>query len=150
VNGVIETATGDLLRAGFCDFVAGTGETLHADVPFPAQTRDGGFTQHHRWNGTDWILANSPAAVWPESKGIHIEEMYDTGRRLTRETWFATKTAPKVFTDKVTEITYNYTGAALTQITTKRYRVDGTVAETVTETISTETNVSSTVVRKER
>ena len=62
-NGVIETVTGILLRAGFSDFVAGAGEALRSDVPVPAQTRhQEGQTQMHRWNGTAWVLTTNPAA----------------------------------------------------------------------------------------
>ncbi len=61
MNGVIETASGDLLRAGFCDFLndgsfnAGT-ETNRADVPYPAKVKGNEFgDKFHRWNGSAWV-----------------------------------------------------------------------------------------------
>jgi hypothetical protein len=65
MNGVIETATGDLLRAGYTDFSAdgsfdsGT-ESYRTDVPLNAATKnspndDGTWS---RWDGSDWISAS--------------------------------------------------------------------------------------------
>lgn len=57
VNGIIETSSGDLLRAGVSSFVAGAGESLRADVPFPFKVKgQKGETQMHRWNGVSWVL----------------------------------------------------------------------------------------------
>ena len=65
-NGVIETATGDLLRAGYCDFVTdgslnvGT-ETVKTDVPcLPKAKGKNGLTAMHRWTGTEWIEVPQP------------------------------------------------------------------------------------------
>lgn len=60
-NGVIETATGDLLRAaakpyGFANdgsFNAGI-ETVRTDVPVPAEIRGGASSTHDRWAGSEW------------------------------------------------------------------------------------------------
>jgi hypothetical protein len=59
---VIETSTGDLLRAGFCvfdddgSFDSGT-ETERTDCPQPAKTKgEAGESQKHRWNGSAWVL----------------------------------------------------------------------------------------------
>ena len=65
--GVIETATGDLLRAGFCDcfetdgsFNAGT-ETCRSDVPFPSKIKgDPDEANMHRWNGSAWVEVAQP------------------------------------------------------------------------------------------
>lgn len=64
-NGVIETSTGDLLRAGYCDFANDGGfdaatETLKTGVPHPSATKkspraDGTWD---RWNGTAWVSAS--------------------------------------------------------------------------------------------
>ena len=65
-NGVIETASGDLLRSGFCDFSSdgafnGGTETAKTDVPFPSKARgDEEETQMHRWSGTEWTLVSQP------------------------------------------------------------------------------------------
>lgn len=61
-NGIIETSTGDLLRAGFVNFTAGAGETLRTDVPIPAKVRDNeDFDKFHRWNGSTWEeVSNTP------------------------------------------------------------------------------------------
>ena len=65
--GVIETTSGDLLRAGFCDFTtdgsfcqAGT-ETERTDAPHPAKVKgDPDETMMHRWNGSTWIEVAQP------------------------------------------------------------------------------------------
>ena len=65
-NGVIETATGDLLRAGYCDFTtdgsfdSGT-ETERTDVPHPSKVRgQEDYANMHRWNGTAWVEVAQP------------------------------------------------------------------------------------------
>ena len=61
LNGVIETSTGDLLRAGFSDFendgsFDGGTETFRTDVPFPAKIRgDQDNSVMQRWTGSEWI-----------------------------------------------------------------------------------------------
>jgi len=64
VNGIIEDATGDLLRAGFGTFTPGVGESLRTDVPEPPLRRENTVSaQMHRWNGASWILvANIPGS----------------------------------------------------------------------------------------
>ncbi len=67
-NGVIETATGDLLRAGFSDFLndgsfnAGT-ESYRTDVPFPGKVRYGGDANMHRWSGSEWVEVTAPPPI---------------------------------------------------------------------------------------
>jgi hypothetical protein len=65
-NGVIETSSGDLLRAGYCDFTgdgsfdSGT-ETERTDCPHPAMTKgDPDETNMHRWNGSIWTEVAQP------------------------------------------------------------------------------------------
>ncbi len=67
-NGVIETTTGDLLRAALAPydfsidgaFDAAT-ETVKTDVPRPAKVRyQQGETQMHRWSGSTWVLVTQP------------------------------------------------------------------------------------------
>lgn len=54
-NGIIETATGDLLEAGFVNYTAGAGESVRTDVPEPAKVRGNfEFSTFHRWNGSAW------------------------------------------------------------------------------------------------
>ena len=61
MNGVYETATGDLLRAGFSTFTAGAGETLRSDVPEPPLRRRYGTSGNmHRWNGSAWVEVAQP------------------------------------------------------------------------------------------
>jgi len=71
-NGVIETSSGDLLRAGYSDFLndgsfdSGT-ETYKTDVPIPAKVKyQSGETQMNRWNGSAWVLVSQPT-VQPET-----------------------------------------------------------------------------------
>lgn len=61
--GVIETATGDLIRAGYCSFIGQFDSETHeqrTDVPVPAkissQKQPGPVTptHFHRWTGTEW------------------------------------------------------------------------------------------------
>ncbi len=65
-NGVIETASGDLLRSGFCDFehdgsFEPSTETHMSNVPFPSKCKgDEGETKMDRWNGLEWIEVDQP------------------------------------------------------------------------------------------
>ena len=62
-NGVIETSTGNLLRAGFCDFEndgtfdSGT-ETYKTGVVCPSKIKkdfdSGKNTDYHHWSGSEW------------------------------------------------------------------------------------------------
>lgn len=60
-NGVIETSSGDLLRAGKVDWTLdgsfdGTIETVRTDVPTPPKVRGNrNFPQYRRWNGAAWV-----------------------------------------------------------------------------------------------
>jgi len=64
--GVIETATGDLLKAGYCDFendgsFDSATQTQRTDVPSPAKCRGPEEEEKmHRWNGTVWIEVDQP------------------------------------------------------------------------------------------
>ena len=64
--GVIETSSGDLLRAGYCDFendgsFDSGSETIRSDAPEPAKVRgDSDESQMHRWNGSAWVLVAQP------------------------------------------------------------------------------------------
>ena len=92
-NGVIEIATGDLLRAGFCDFSSdgafdSSKEECRTDVPFPAVSRGSG--SWHRWNGSAWVVVSDLTV----SKKVRILELktaiteyigahYDSGQQNT-------------------------------------------------------------------
>ena len=65
INGVIETSSGDLLRAGFVNFSSeptfnGGTETYKTDVPHPPKCRDGRdengsvYATKHNWTGSAW------------------------------------------------------------------------------------------------
>jgi len=63
---VIETSSGDLLRAGFTDF-SGDGsfdsgsEEYRVDCPHPAKRRgQPGESNMHRWNGSAWVEVAQP------------------------------------------------------------------------------------------
>ena len=65
INGVIETSSGDLLKAGYCNwsvdghFDGGT-QTYRTDVPCPPKVKGlKGFTVWHRWNGSAWVEVSS-------------------------------------------------------------------------------------------
>lgn len=61
MNGVIQTATGLLLRAGDGGFTAGPGETLRSDVPEPPfRLEDPRSAVVHRWNQTQWVKIPKP------------------------------------------------------------------------------------------
>lgn len=92
-NGVIETATGDLLRAGFCDFSSDgafdpSRESVRADVPFPATARGG--VAWHRWNGNAWIVVSDLLVAKKErllamktEVSEYINAHYDQGQQNT-------------------------------------------------------------------
>lgn len=76
-HGVIETATGILLRAGFVSFVAGAGETERTDVPHPAQVRgDQENALMDRWDGSLEVPA------WVEVTNV-LEELVDIKEQTT-------------------------------------------------------------------
>jgi len=60
-NGVIETSTGDLLRAGYCDFENDGSfnpeiESYMTSIPNPGKTKGSPFfTKMDRWTGSGWI-----------------------------------------------------------------------------------------------
>ncbi len=77
-NGVIEKDTGDLLRAGFCDFPEGSfdpaTEEVRADVPFPPKVRSSPEeTQLHRWNGSAWEVAEESLDRYKAKKKLAID-----------------------------------------------------------------------------
>lgn len=66
-RGVIETASGDLLRSGIGVDFTNDGqfdpatETERTDVPIPATCRlPGASGNHHRWNGSAWVEVAQP------------------------------------------------------------------------------------------
>lgn len=68
-NGVIETSTGDLLRAsyGTVSPAAGAGETARFDVPEPFKVRQPGVQDtYHNWNGVDWVEFANPGFKDPQ------------------------------------------------------------------------------------
>jgi len=60
-NGVIETATGDLIRAGFSDWendgdFDSDNESYRTDVPCPFYVKGKqDLDKFHRWNGSAWV-----------------------------------------------------------------------------------------------
>jgi len=92
-NGVIELATGDLLRAGFCDFTTdGTfdpsREAYRTDVPFPAVSRGNG--SWHRWDGKAWLVVADLVVSKKARLGAmktevteYINAHYDPGQQNT-------------------------------------------------------------------
>jgi len=56
MNGIIETSSGNLLRAGYCTFTPGDGESYRTDVPEPAYVYWQFCTQYHRWTGATWVI----------------------------------------------------------------------------------------------
>lgn len=65
-NGVIVTATGDLKRAGYCDFSSdgsfdSATQTYMTGIVRPAYTLGdpNSSGQWHRWNGSAWVLVSS-------------------------------------------------------------------------------------------
>ena len=62
LTGIIETTSGDLLRAGYSTFTPGTGES-DAPTPLPVPPlirRPGEPGNHHRWNGSAYIEVAQP------------------------------------------------------------------------------------------
>lgn len=57
MKGVIKDSTGDLIRAGYSEFIAESGETVREDVPEPAYVLGYG-NKTHRWTGSAWVVMN--------------------------------------------------------------------------------------------
>jgi len=89
MNGVIETATGDLIRKGFSDFEndgtfnSGT-ETYKTDIPDAALIKKvygGDFT---RWNGSNYVTISRTALVLKE-RGIICAEALIEAEQVTQK-----------------------------------------------------------------
>jgi len=166
MNGVIETSTGDLLRAGFTDFTAGPGETLRFDVPNPPQRR-GAFYEDgnmHRWTGSEWILVPQPMIYVPlgVSKSASVRQDYSAwvgnGQKIRQGSswiWFGTTENNTGFGhDPVVKASGNATGthsATTLQDTSKSWTTDqwvgylvriksGTNADEVAKVVSNTSN----------
>lgn len=65
-RGVIDDATGDLLRCGYSDFendgsFDAVNESIRTDVPNYGRRRgQEGLLKMDRWNGSAWIEVNQP------------------------------------------------------------------------------------------
>lgn len=83
MNGVIETATGNLLRTGYTDFEndgsfnADT-ESYRTDVPWDAQIKSLEYRAFSRWTGTEWVSIEDPAHI----KAIKCAEIDKKTRAL--------------------------------------------------------------------
>lgn len=61
MNGIIDRATGDLLRAGHSVFTPGPGEAFRGDVPIGANIRGEAIAaEFSRWDGNQWIKVPQP------------------------------------------------------------------------------------------
>ncbi len=140
--GVIETATGNLLRCGFSDFTSTlvAGESQRADCPFPGLTkRTFGLSQIHRWNGTAWVLAafatgsgailDGKVKVTTPVSGLTIPSL---------EAWYVTDNGDGTYSNKTRQVAYTYDAfSALTQKVETVYYSNGVVADTITYTYFT-------------
>ena len=120
-NGVIETASGDLLRAGWgvdfndAAFDPGT-QSIRTDVPFPGHLKGGGNANMHRWNGAAWVEV--PNVTVPKAPIGSVFSVYDaTGGQTVGITPVAvsydTVTVnmdPDVYVPGVDELTINLDG----------------------------------------
>jgi len=57
MNGVVEDSTGDLIRAGYVEFVnIEPGQSVRTDAPEDSRVRwQAGTDFFHRWTGTEWV-----------------------------------------------------------------------------------------------
>ena len=142
MNGVIETATGDLLRAGFCDFATdgsfnpGT-ETIRTDVPRPAMIRRSGAPgDHRRWDGGAWVLVPQPNDVprlW-DHVAPGVVHALPEHVNFTSPAEMATQLLPSITIDlhgRVSQIEWmDPTGAVAADNFEQRYTGDVVVRET--------------------
>lgn len=87
-NGVTETATGVLLRCGYCDFLNdgnfdAAKETYHTDVPRTAYMKEDPDSNgdHHEHNGSAWVLTSPTLA---ENKVTRKKEINQRTRELLK------------------------------------------------------------------
>jgi len=81
MNGVIETATGNLVKAGCCDFTRQFDVATHTqrnDVPEPpkpyrAKNYPGGGSTFHRWTGSEWAEVDIPLSDLRNSRYEDID-----------------------------------------------------------------------------
>lgn len=127
MNGVIEDATGDLIRAGFTDFTAGAGETVRNDVPEPAFIRDGNAPNFHSWTGSDWTTKAQLTILYGRYKVTEYVSNNVVAIRL-----YATDNGDDTYNDLVEEYVFTYDGNRLASKVYNKYFNDGTVAKTRT------------------
>lgn len=90
MNGVIETATGVLLRKGFCDFTNdgsfdSTNETERIDVTYEAVCKKNNTTgEYAKWNGSSWetVLETTPDKLLKYKKKRRREIVKKTHEKL--------------------------------------------------------------------
>ncbi len=150
-QGVIVTATGDLVRAGyvdfdsFPDFECGT-ESVRTDVLQPAFVKntfngvvsaiDPDFDKFHRWNGSSWItVANNigelSRAAFNLVKTLNFTDLTTTGTppAVTKVEYYKDSARTlKLFTK---DLTYNVSNQ-LTLVTLTREEDSQTFTETLT------------------
>jgi len=132
-NGIIETSTGDLLRAGYTTFTAGAGETARSDVPEKCIARGNTLppSQFDRWNGTIWVKITQPdTRYWVfgtqadpsqlspddlEYMEMHHDETIGDNGDLTKIEWFMSFVDP-TYSDKAVVIDRAYTRDGTTGI----------------------------------
>ena len=87
MNRVIDTATGVLKRAGFCDFLNdgsfdATTETYFTDVPGPAMVKGSSFnTNMHKWDGSAWVEVTN---VINKSRELIYSEILSSAESITQ------------------------------------------------------------------
>lgn len=156
MNGVILIASGNLIRAGFSDFLNDGSfdpatDSYRTDVPEPPLVyRAGTAGQFHRWDGDEWVLVSQPQDA---PVGIATETLRDKGAagKLLRRTVWATDNGDGTYADRVEETLYTYgtkkqKNTLLSRAITT-YFADGSVRST--KTIGYFTVSSGGVVEKE-
>jgi hypothetical protein len=133
--GVIETATGDLVRCGFSDFTSTliAGESQRSDCPFPGQPkRKTGLSQIHRWNGSAWVLVTFATGSGIVREGTVRVATPVAGLTIpSKETWYTTDNGDGTYSGKTRETAYTYDGdQKLTQKTDTTYYSDGVICST--------------------
>lgn len=79
MNGIIENATGYLLKAGYCDFSGDAGynsaiHTIKIDVPETAHCKgDDNWPEMHQWTPAGWVLTSQQ--ILPVVQAALVEKL---------------------------------------------------------------------------
>lgn len=126
-KGVIDKATGNLLRAGNSDFdqqeeFDPQNEEFRTDVPKPPRIFHSTDGQYHQWTGSAWQLVDHGKQTEPRVRLTNTQ-----GEKVTSIQFFETDNGNETYSGLSYEIVYEYQGNKLVAEEEIHYYGDGAV-----------------------